>query len=176
MEFQVGDIVVKPTIGVCRIADRKRVEVDGSPKEFFVFNAGEISVMVPVTNVDRVGIRPPMSTEDGERVWSCLSEPLNFPTSEAAYQEYRKLHPGEIKEVVRRRLPDELAVLLRLLFNKSKEQKMERKQKEFLEQVTQMLAEELAYINGQSDLSTVNNQIKDTLLKAYESRDPRERS
>lgn len=174
MEFQVGDIVVKPTIGVCRIADRKRVEVDGSPKEFFVFHAGEISVMVPVTNVERVGIRRPMNGEEGERVWKCLGEPLEFAGSDAAHDAYRKLHPGDIKDTIRRRLPDELAELCRLLYNKSREQKIERKQKEFFEQVLQMLAEELAYIEERDPLE-VNKALREALQAGYEERKKRER-
>ncbi len=168
MEFQVGDIVVKPSIGVCRITDIRKVDVDGAPKDFFVFSAGEVSVMVPVSNTIKSGIRQPISSEDAASVWKGLSEPLQFPNGMTDRDAYR-LHPKYIKETLRKRDPAELTQLVKLLFNKSRDFHTERKEKEFLEQGISMIAEEVSFVEGRDRLETIK-QMKDLLSEAREER------
>lgn len=74
MEFDVGDRVVYPMHGAGVIEKVEEREVLGETKQYYVMKLpiGEMKVMIPVDNVDEVGIRPVISPEKMDDVFTVL--------------------------------------------------------------------------------------------------------
>jgi CarD family transcriptional regulator len=58
--FEVGDKVLYPMHGAAVIKDVEQRQIDGRPVNYFVFDMllSKMKVMIPESNVDKVGIRP----------------------------------------------------------------------------------------------------------------------
>ena len=108
--FNVGDIVVYPAHGVSEVESIESREISGSTISFFILKVldTEMTVMVPVTNVENVGIRRLLDEKGIERVLDILKErsvPVDNQTWNRRYREYmEKIKSGsafEIAEVLR---------------------------------------------------------------------------
>ncbi|HNY64546.1 MAG TPA: CarD family transcriptional regulator [Deltaproteobacteria bacterium] len=108
--FKVGDIVVYPAHGVSEVEAIETREISGSTISFFILKVidTEMTVMVPVTNVQNVGIRELIDNKGIERVMNILKErsvSVDNQTWNRRYREYmEKIKSGsafEIAEVLR---------------------------------------------------------------------------
>lgn len=108
--FKVGDIVVYPAHGVSEVESIESREISGSTISFFILKVldTQMTVMVPVTNVENVGIRRLLDEEGTERVLDILKErsvSVDNQTWNRRYREYmEKIKSGsafEIAEVLR---------------------------------------------------------------------------
>ncbi|MFY9397251.1 MAG: CarD family transcriptional regulator [Desulfomonilia bacterium] len=108
--FNVGDIVVYPAHGVSEVESIESREISGSTISFFILKVldTQMTVMVPVTNVENVGIRRLLDEKGIERVLDILKErsvPVDNQTWNRRYREYmEKIKSGsafEIAEVLR---------------------------------------------------------------------------
>jgi CarD family transcriptional regulator len=108
--FKVGDIVVYPAHGVSEVEAIETREISGSKISFFILKVldTEMTVMVPVTNVQNVGIRELIDNKGITRVMSILKErsvSVDNQTWNRRYREYmEKIKSGsafEIAEVLR---------------------------------------------------------------------------
>ena len=63
--FDVGDRVVYPHHGAAVVTKKEKREAFGEKKEYLVLEMahGEMTLSVPVDNVEEVGMRWPISTE-----------------------------------------------------------------------------------------------------------------
>jgi CarD family transcriptional regulator len=108
--FKVGDIVVYPAHGVSEVEAIETREISGSKISFFILKVldTEMTVMVPVTNVQNVGIRELIDSKGITRVMNILKErsvSVDNQTWNRRYREYmEKIKSGsafEIAEVLR---------------------------------------------------------------------------
>jgi CarD family transcriptional regulator len=108
--FKVGDIVVYPAHGVSEVDAIETREISGSKISFFILKVldTEMTVMVPVTNVQNVGIRELIDNKGITRVMNILKErsvSVDNQTWNRRYREYmEKIKSGsafEIAEVLR---------------------------------------------------------------------------
>jgi CarD family transcriptional regulator len=108
--FNIGDIVVYPAHGVSEVESVESREISGSTISFFILKVldTQMTVMVPVTNVENVGIRRLLDEEGVERVLDILKErsvSVDNQTWNRRYREYmEKIKSGsafEIAEVLR---------------------------------------------------------------------------
>jgi CarD family transcriptional regulator len=108
--FKVGDIVVYPAHGVSEVEAIETREISGSKISFFILKVldTEMTVMVPVTNVQNVGIRELIDNKGIQRVMNILKErsvSVDNQTWNRRYREYmEKIKSGsafEIAEVLR---------------------------------------------------------------------------
>jgi CarD family transcriptional regulator len=108
--FKVGDIVVYPAHGVSEVEAIETREISGSKISFFILKVldTEMTVMVPVTNVQNVGIRELIDNKGITRVMNILKErsvSVDNQTWNRRYREYmEKIKSGsafEIAEVLR---------------------------------------------------------------------------
>jgi CarD family transcriptional regulator len=108
--FKVGDIVVYPAHGVSEVEAIETREISGSKISFFILKVldSEMTVMVPVTNVQNVGIRELIDNKGITKVMSILKErsvSVDNQTWNRRYREYmEKIKSGsafEIAEVLR---------------------------------------------------------------------------
>ncbi len=108
--FKVGDVVVYPAHGVSEVESIETREISGSKISFFILKVldTQMTVMVPVTNVDNVGIRQLIDGEGIDRVIEILNQrsvSIDNQTWNRRYREYMdKIKSGsafEIAEVLR---------------------------------------------------------------------------
>jgi CarD family transcriptional regulator len=108
--FKVGDIVVYPAHGVSEVEAIETREISGSKISFFILKVldTEMTVMVPVTNVQNVGIRELIDNKGITKVMNILKErsvSVDNQTWNRRYREYmEKIKSGsafEIAEVLR---------------------------------------------------------------------------
>jgi CarD family transcriptional regulator len=108
--FKVGDTVVYPAHGVSEVDAVETREISGNKISFFILKVldTEMTVMVPVTNVENVGIRELIDKNGVEKVLDILKErsvSVDNQTWNRRYREYmEKIKSGsafEIAEVLR---------------------------------------------------------------------------
>ena len=108
--FKVGDVVVYPAHGVSEVESIETREISGSGISFFILKVldTQMTVMVPVTNVENVGIRQLIDGVGIDQVLDILrqrSVPIDNQTWNRRYREYmEKIKSGsafEIAEVLR---------------------------------------------------------------------------
>jgi hypothetical protein len=83
--FQVGDTVIKPSIGICRIKAIRRLQIEDRSEAYYVIQSGEVDVLVPKKLADSGALRSPMNEESLKRIYEAL---------EAPYKAY-PVDPGE---------------------------------------------------------------------------------
>ena len=108
--FKVGDIVVYPAHGVSEVESIETREISGNKISFFILKVldTQMTVMVPVTNVENVGIRELIDKKGIDKVLGILKErsvSVDNQTWNRRYREYmEKVKSGsafEIAEVLR---------------------------------------------------------------------------
>jgi CarD family transcriptional regulator len=108
--FNVGDVVVYPAHGVSEVESIETREISGSNISFFILKVldTEMTVMVPVTNVENVGIRQLINDDGIDKVLEILNQrsaSIDNQTWNRRYREYmEKIKSGsafEIAEVLR---------------------------------------------------------------------------
>lgn len=108
--FKVGDKAVYPAQGVAEVVGIDTKEIMGSSQTFYVLRVmdSDKRIMIPVTNVDNVGLRMVMDDKELEEVYDILRErdvDLNQQTWNRRYRAYlEKIQTGspyEIAEVLR---------------------------------------------------------------------------
>jgi CarD family transcriptional regulator len=109
-KFEVGDKAVYPAQGVAEIVGIDTKEIMGSSQTFYVLRVmdSDKKIMIPVNNVDNVGLRQVITKEELEEVYDILRErnvDLNQQTWNRRYRAYvEKIQTGscfEIAEVLR---------------------------------------------------------------------------
>ncbi|HOO46778.1 MAG TPA: CarD family transcriptional regulator [Deltaproteobacteria bacterium] len=108
--FKIGDVVVYPAHGVSEVESIENREISGNSISFFILKVldTQMTVMVPVTNVENVGIRQLIDDEGIDKVIEILNQrsvPIDNQTWNRRYREYmEKIKSGsafEIAEVLR---------------------------------------------------------------------------
>lgn len=107
MEFQVGDKAVYPAHGVGTITDIETVEFDGIEQTFYVLKIAEngMTIRVPVTNVEAIGMRNVIPLEHVDKVYDILRDrdvPADNQTWNRRYREYmNRIKTGDPLEVAK---------------------------------------------------------------------------
>ena len=103
--FDVGDLAVYPAHGVGRIESIERREISGSTQEFYIMRIldTEMIIMIPVDNVNSVGLRSVIGEVEVEQVYGVLKErTVNVPnqTWNRRYRDYmEKIKTGSLLNV-----------------------------------------------------------------------------
>ncbi|MFW5966248.1 MAG: CarD family transcriptional regulator [Persicimonas sp.] len=109
-EFEVGDKAVYPAQGVAEVVGVDTKEIMGTSQTFYVLRVldSDKKIMIPVDNVENVGLRSIINDEEVEEVYDILRErdvDLNTQTWNRRYRAYvEKIQTGsafEIAEVLR---------------------------------------------------------------------------
>lgn len=108
--FKVGDKAVYPAQGVAEVVGIDTKEIMGTSQTFYVLRVmdSDKKIMIPVNNVENVGLRNVMNDRELEEVYDILRErdvDLNQQTWNRRYRAYlEKIQTGspyEIAEVLR---------------------------------------------------------------------------
>jgi CarD family transcriptional regulator len=109
-EFSVGDKAVYPAQGVAEVVGIDTKEIMGTSQTFYVLRVldSDKKIMIPVDNVENVGLRSIINDEEVDEVYDILRErdvDLNTQTWNRRYRAYvEKIQTGsafEIAEVLR---------------------------------------------------------------------------
>ena len=106
MKFKKGDTVIYPQHGACKVeAIRKEDPLNtGKLQEYLVLRTviGDMTLRVPMSKVDEVGVRPPVSPDELEDLVAVLAKadprvPSNWSRRFKNHQE--KLKSGDVYQV-----------------------------------------------------------------------------
>jgi len=176
MKFKIGETVVEPTLGICTIEGIKRMTVVHSPEsndrsveDFYVFQAGNARVMVPRDQVEKRGIRKPMSKDEVRKIVNLLKVPVS-PTREDAKMQYMGY-----REIMKSGDPVRITKLLRELYTLEQTDELKGKEREIMEQAKKFLIDEITYIKGSSK-TAISEQINESLRQMYKKKLQKERA
>ena len=103
--FKVGDLAVYPAHGVGRIDAVESRVVNGEKHDFYIMKVLEngMVIMIPVSNVDSVGLRDVIREKDIPKVYEVMqvkTTPSDGQTWNRRYREYMdKIKTGSLYEV-----------------------------------------------------------------------------
>jgi CarD family transcriptional regulator len=74
--FKVGDKAVYPAVGVAEVVSIEEKDIAGSRQKFYVLRILDTDrkLMVPVSNAQRVGLRPPINETEVLAIFTILKE------------------------------------------------------------------------------------------------------
>lgn len=156
--FNVGDKVVYPMHGAGIIEGIEEREILGEKRKYFIMRMpiGDMKVMVPVDNIEEVGVREIIDSTDLERVISILkgnktAMPQNWN------RRYRinmdKIKSGDIFEI---------AAVVRNLLMMDLEKGLSTGERKMLSSAKQMLLSEMVLV-ADSDIDKVEQLVIDAI-------------
>ena len=155
-EFQVGEKAVYPGYGVAEITKIENREISGSQQRFYVLRVlgKEMTLMVPMSNADSVGLRNIIGAVEVEQVYDVLrkrGEKISTATWNRRYREYmEKIRTGSLTEI---------ATVLRDLCLLRSDKDLSYGERNMLETARALLVQELALAKGQGE-ETVEAEIE----------------
>jgi len=162
--FNIGDKVVYPMHGAGIIEGIEEKEILGEKRKYFIMRMpiGDMKVMVPVDNVEDVGVREIINNEDLERVISILkgsksSMPQNWN------RRYRinmdRIKSGDIYEI---------AAVVRNLLMLDNEKGLSTGERKMLSSAKQMLLSEMVLVS-ELDIEKIEEIVIEAI--SYEDED-----
>ncbi|NLK44355.1 MAG: CarD family transcriptional regulator [Tissierellia bacterium] len=141
--FNIGDKVVYPMHGAGIIEGIEEKEILGEKRKYFIMRMpiGDMKVMVPVDNVEEVGVREIIDKQDLDKVISILKgSKTDMPQN--WNRRYRinmdKIKSGDIFEI---------AVVVRNLLKMDMEKGLSTGEKKMLSSAKQMLLSEMVLVS-----------------------------
>ena len=161
--FNVGDYIVYPMHGAGTIDAIEEKDILGQKQAYYIIKMpGEVKVMIPTAQAEKVGIRGVIDKEQAEKVFDVLSED-ETQTEMNWTKRYRenmdKMKTGNIYEV---------ADVVRNLSFKQKEKGLSTGEKKMLTNAKQILVSELALAEHSSQ-DVVEGLVDDKISKSYQT-------
>lgn len=147
-EFQVGDKAVYPGYGVAEITGVENREISGTEQRFYVLRVldKDMTLMVPMSNADSVGLRNLIGAEEVEEVYEVLrkrGEKISTATWNRRYREYmEKIRTGSLTEI---------ATVMRDLCLLRSDKDLSYGERNMLETARALLVQELAFAKGEEE-------------------------
>ena len=105
-EFKVGDLAVYPAHGVGRINSIETKVVNGETHDFYMMKIleNEMTIMIPIWNVEQVGLRDIIDAEEVPKVYAVMKKrqtsTVETQTWNRRYKEYMdKIKTGSLYDV-----------------------------------------------------------------------------
>ena len=161
--FNVGDYIVYPMHGAGTIDAIEEKDILGQKQAYYIIRMpGEVKVMIPTAQAEKVGIRNVIGKEQAEKVFEVLSEDetqkeLNW--NKRYRENMDKMKTGDIYEV---------ADVVRNLSFKQKEKGLSTGEKKMLLNAKQILVSELALVNQASE-EQVEGLIEDKISSSFKT-------
>ena len=159
--FNVGDYIVYPMHGAGTIDAIEEKDILGQKQAYYIIKMpGEVKVMIPTAQADKVGIRNVIDKEQAKKVFDVLGEEdaqIEMNWNKRYRENMEKMKTGDIYEV---------ADVVRNLSFKQKEKGLTTGEKKMLTNAKQILVSELALAEESSE-ETVENLIEDRISKSF---------
>ena len=156
--FNMGDKVVYPMHGAGIIEGIEEREILGEKRKYFIMRMpiGEMKVMVPVDNVEEVGVREIINDSDFEKVMSILKDdkssmPQNWNRRYRANME--RIKSGDIFEI---------AAVVRNLLMLDMEKGLSTGERKMLSSAKQMLLSEMVLVTD-TDIENVEKMVVEAI-------------
>lgn len=156
--YKIGDSVVYPMHGAGKIESVEEKEILGEFKRYYILKMpiGEIKLMIPVDNVDNMGLRNVINKNDINDVFDVLKQEVEKCDSNwnKRYRENMdKIRTGDIFII---------ADVVRDLYYRDKERGLSTGEKKMLSIAKQMIVSEIA-LSIEKDVEIVTEKV-DNLL------------
>jgi CarD family transcriptional regulator len=168
LKFKIGEVVVEPTIGICNIEGIKRMTVDSKTEDYYVFHSGNAKVMVPRSQIDKRGVRTPMSKDEVKKIYQLLKMPVS-PQRTDARQQYLMY-----RDVLKSGDPLKITKMLRDLYTWEQMDDLKGKEKELMETARRFLVEEITHVL-ESNKSQVTDEVNEALKQMYKKKQAKDR-
>lgn len=163
--FELNQLVVYPSQGVGKVERIETQSIGGSSAEFYIVRilSNNVTLMVPVTNAENVGLRSVCSYEEGFAIFESLKDRSNFTgytgqNWNRRYREYSEnLKSGDLNDV---------AYVLKELFLIGKDKELSFGERRLLEQAMGLVTMELSFaINLDQDeiKEKINEMFSDVI-------------
>ena len=156
--FNIGDKVVYPMHGAGIIDSIEEKEILGDKRKYYILKLPlrNMKVMIPLDNVDSMGLREVISQKEVEQVMAVLNDdktkmPKNWNRRYRANMD--KIKSGDIYEV---------AGVVRNLMLRDKEKGLSTGERKMLNNAKQILISELVLVNDSDEVS-VEELINDAI-------------
>ncbi len=149
--FEVGDNAVYPGHGVGEVKAIETKEIFGKKQTFYSIQIldGGMKIMVPMDNVESVGLRPIISKTEADKVINILKEKdvkIDNQTWNRRYREYmEKIKTGSVYEI---------AEVLRDLFLLKVEKELSFGERKMLDTARNLLLKELSLATSREELES----------------------
>jgi len=166
--FKIGETLVEPTVGICQLEGIRRMHVDGITENYYIFKATNARVLVPKSQLDKRGIRKPMTKDDVKKIFTFLKIPVSPTRSDARlqYMSYRNvMKSGE---------PQKITKLLRDLYTLDQADELKGKEREIMDQARRFLCDEISFVR-QASKTSIMERINDSLRTMYKKKLQKER-
>ncbi|WP_045116072.1 CarD family transcriptional regulator [Plesiocystis pacifica] len=147
-DFQVGDKAVYPGYGVAEITGIENREISGTTQRFYVLRVlgKDMTLMVPMSNADSVGLRNLITNEQVEEVYEVLrkrGEKISTATWNRRHREYMdKIRTGSLAKI---------ATVLRDLYLLRGDKDLSYGERNMLETARALLIQELALVKEKTE-------------------------
>jgi RNA polymerase-interacting CarD/CdnL/TRCF family regulator len=161
--FKIGETLVEPTVGICQLEGIRRMNVDGLEENYYIFKATNARVLVPKSQIDKRGIRRPMTRDDVKKIFTFLKIPVSPTRSDARlqYMSYRNvMKSGE---------PQKITKLLRDLYTLDQADELKGKEREIMDQARRFLCDEIAFVR-QASKTNIMERINESLRTMYKKK------
>ena len=145
VRFNVGDNVVYPAHGVAEVMGIETRDIGGSEQSFYVLSILEngMRVMVPTINVEQVGVRDIVSSDEADRVFEVLKKREKMGESTTWNRRHReymdKIKTGSVFEV---------AKVLRDLYVLKSDKELSFGERKMLDTAKSLLVREISMSKG----------------------------
>ncbi len=161
--YQIGDSVVYPMHGAGKIESIEEKEVLGEFKEYYILKMpiGEIKLMIPVDNVNNMGLRNVIDKDNINEVFDVLKQEVEKSNSNwnKRYRENMdKIRTGDIFII---------ADVVRDLYYRDKERGLSTGEKKMLANAKQMIISEIA-LSIEKDVEIVTERVENLLDDSIE--------
>ena len=160
MTFKVGDLAVYPAHGVGRIEAVETKEISGLQQSFYIMRILEnnMIIMIPIQNVEGVGLRQVISAKQVSEVFKILKETdVNLETQNwnRRYREYMdKIKTGSAFEV---------AAVLRDLSLLRIDKELSFGERKMLDTARNLLVKEISVAKNQAE-----SKVEKDIMKLFE--------
>ncbi len=159
--FKVGDLVVYPAHGVCVIKSVESKGISGAMHEFYILSilGSDMTIMVPVNNVETVGLRGLIGEETVPKVFQILKDKNMEPSNQTWNRRYR-----EYMEKIKTGCVLEIASVLRDLHNLKFDKDLSFGERKMLDTAKNLLVRELSIVTKEEETKVEANL--DNMLSA----------
>lgn len=161
--YNLGDKVVYPMHGAGKIESIEEKEVLGELKRYFILKMpiGEIKLMIPVDNVENMGLRNIIDVDEVKEVFDILrqdAEDSNSNWNKRYRENMDKMRTGDIFKI---------AHIVRDLYHRDKERGLSTGEKKMLSNAKQMIISELA-LSADKDVEFITEKVDNFLQENVE--------
>lgn len=156
--FKIGDKIVYPMHGAGIIESIEEKEILGEMRRYYVLRMpiGDMKVMIPIMNVQDIGLRKVIDEEGVLRVLSILQEkdsPMNTNWNRRYRNNMEKIKSGNVFE---------LAEVVRNLSTRDKDKGLSTGEKKMLDNARQILISELVLVKDSKE-DKIRNLLEEYL-------------